>query len=338
MMKRVIALLAALAALAGCGSFSQAPVASQSPQPLKVIVFGGGFNWPIWAAQSKGLFAREGLQVQVTPTPNSAFQLKGLIEEQFDVAMTAIDNLIAYREGQGEAGVSGPDLVAVMGGDNGFLTLVATPEIRSYADLRGKTMGVDALTTGYAFVLMEMLEQNGLKLNADYGTERAGGVAARHRALLEKKFAATMLVSPFEVEAEALGFNRLGNANQTLGRYQGVVAGVRQSWARQNPAKVTGYIRAYADAVEWLYNPANKNEAIGIFMANLPNATREAAETAYRVLLAPANGFQRRAAIDMQGVDTVLRLRGKYASPRKEMGPANRYYDPSFYDAATRGR
>src|SRR5467141_4828049 len=79
---------------------------------VNVIVFPGGFNWPIWVAQEKGLFSKNGLDVKVTPTPSSVFQLTNLIEGKFDIAMTAIDNLIAYREGQGEAKVDGPDLIA----------------------------------------------------------------------------------------------------------------------------------------------------------------------------------------------------------------------------------
>jgi hypothetical protein len=51
--------------------------------------------------------------------------------------MAAIDNVIVYQEGQREAPVaSPPDLVAVMGGDNGLLRLVVAPEIRSFQDAR----------------------------------------------------------------------------------------------------------------------------------------------------------------------------------------------------------
>ena len=38
-----------------------------------MIVFPGGFSWPIWAAQGKGFFAREGLEVNLTPTPSSMY-------------------------------------------------------------------------------------------------------------------------------------------------------------------------------------------------------------------------------------------------------------------------
>ena len=69
---------------------------AQNLQPLSVIVFPGGFNWPIWAAQEQGYFAKGGVEVKLTNTPNSVFQLTNLIEGKFDLAMTAIDNVIAY--------------------------------------------------------------------------------------------------------------------------------------------------------------------------------------------------------------------------------------------------
>src|SRR5207247_9947930 len=129
---------------------------------VNLSAFPGGLNWPVWVAQEKGFFAKNSLEVKVTPTPSSVFQLTNLIEGKVDIEMTAIDNLIAYREGQGEAKVDGPDLIAFMGGDNGFLRLVAVPEVKTLADLRSKTVSVDARTTGYAFVLFEMLERGGL--------------------------------------------------------------------------------------------------------------------------------------------------------------------------------
>jgi ABC-type nitrate/sulfonate/bicarbonate transport system substrate-binding protein len=92
--------------------------------PISVIVFPGGFNWPLWVAQDEGYFARDGVEVELTNTPNSAFQLTNLIAGKFDIAMTAIDNVVAYMEGQGEAPVATtPDLFVFMGADNGLSSL-----------------------------------------------------------------------------------------------------------------------------------------------------------------------------------------------------------------------
>jgi ABC-type nitrate/sulfonate/bicarbonate transport system substrate-binding protein len=332
-MRIFVSLFVALS-LVGCTTAPEAP--KGPPKPVNVIVFPGGFNWPIWVAQEKGFFAKHGVAPTITPTPSSAFQLQNLIEGKFDIAVTAIDNLIAYREGQGEAKVHGPDLIAFMGVDNGLLRLVAVPEVKSFSDLRGKTLSVDALTTGYAFVLLELMERNGLAVNRDYQTERAGGVLQRFNALLEKKHAGTMLISPFEVQAEERGFNRLANATDVLGAYQGLVGGARKSWADANRDIVVGFIRAWSEAVDWLYAPQNRTEAIAIFRKNLPQATEQAANASYGVLLSPKDGFQRKAQIDLKGVETVLRLRSKYGQPQKTLTDPKRYYDDSYYRAAMR--
>jgi ABC-type nitrate/sulfonate/bicarbonate transport system substrate-binding protein len=325
-------LVGVLALLASVGA------AAQTPATLQVIVFPGGFNWPIWAAQEKGFFAREGLDVKLTPTPSSVFQLQGLIEGKFDIGSTALDNVVAYQEGQGEAPVSGtPDLFAFMGGDNGFLRLVVVPEVKSYADLRGRELSVDALTTGYSFVLQRMLQAGGLQAG-DYALVRAGGVLQRWEALREKKHAGTMLITPFEIMAEAAGFHRLGNAVDVLGRYQGLVGAARRSWARDHPDQLVGYIRAYRAALTWLYDPATRAEALQLLQKNVRGMTPELAEKTHAVLLAPAGGFEKSAALDLEGARTVLKLRSEYGQPRKELTDPTRYVDLSYYERASRPR
>ena len=309
-------------------------MARAETKTLEVIVFAGGFNWPIWAAEKQGYFAANGVAVHLTPTPGSEFQLKNLIEGKFDLAMTAIDNVIAYSEGQGEAQVSvAPDLVVVMGGDNGFLRLVTVPEVKTYAALKGKELTVDARTTGYAFVLEKMLAKGGLK-ESDYSLVKAGGVLARFEDLMQQKHAGTLLLSPFEVPAQAKGFNLLGSAIDVFGHYQGLVGATRRGWAKQHSAEVIGYIRGYVAGLGWLYDPRNKDAAIALFRENLPNAPPEVAARSYDILLDPKRGFSRKAAIDMKGVRTVLALRSEYGEPKKTLKEPAKYIDLSYYRKA----
>jgi ABC-type nitrate/sulfonate/bicarbonate transport system substrate-binding protein len=314
-------------------------VRAEAATTLEVIVFAGGFNWPIWAAQKQGYFARNGVEVHLTPTPGSEYQLKNLIEGKFDIGMTAIDNVIAYQEGQGEAQVNvKPDLFAFMGGDNGFLRLVTVPEVKTYADLKGKELTVDARTTGYAFVLEKMLEKGGLQ-ESDYSLVKAGGVLARFEDLMQRKHAGTLLLSPFEVAAEAKGFNLLGSAIEVLGHYQGLVGAARRGWATEHRAELVGYIRGYVAGLAWLYDRRNKDAAIALFRENLPNMSPELAAKSYDILLAPTGGFARRAAIDMKGVRTVLALRSHYGEPEKTLSDPAKYIDLAYYkEAVTQDR
>lgn len=325
-----------LATAAICTASAMSPAAfAQALQPVSVIVFPGGFNWPIWIAQEKGFFAKNGIEVKLTPTPNSVFQLTNLIEGKFDIGVTAIDNVVAYMEGQGEAQISvQPDLFVFMGGDNGLLSLATVPEVKSYADLKGKTVSVDAMTTGYAFVLFDLLKRNGLGPN-DYKVERAGGVLSRWDALKEKKHAGTMLITPFDIIAQASGFNILQRAIDAYGNYQGLTGATRRAWAKENPEKLQGYIKGYLAGLAWLYEPSNKDEAIAILRKNLPQMSPELAAQSYTLLVNP-KGFTPNGELDLAGVRKVLELRSEYGRPQKALTDPMKYYDPQYYQAAIR--
>jgi ABC-type nitrate/sulfonate/bicarbonate transport system substrate-binding protein len=219
-----------------------------------------------------------------------------------------------------------------MGGDNGLLSLATVPEVKSFADLKGKTVSVDAMTTGYAFVLFDLLKRNGLN-TGDYNVERAGGVLARWEALKEKKHAGTMLLAPFDVAAKAAGFNLLVKAVDVYGHYQGLVGATRRAWAKDHERELVAYVRGYLAGLAWLYESANKDEAIAILRKNLPQLTPAVAAASYGRLINP-DGFAPKAQIDMEGVKAVLNLRSQYGQPKKALGDPAKYYDPKYYEAA----
>lgn len=178
----------ALAATAAAAS--GLPAGAQTPKNLRVIYFPSADILPWYIALCKGFFAAHGVQVTMTPTPGSVYQFQHMSAGDFDIALTAIDNAIAYDEGQGQAPLPKPaDFIAFMGGDNATLS-----------DLRGKPIAVDALTTGFAFVLRKMLEANGLH-DGDYTLVPAGGTLQRfQRITTTPDFAATLLTVPFDIQ------------------------------------------------------------------------------------------------------------------------------------------
>src|SRR5215468_9559223 len=144
------------------GVDAQAP--ATPPALLRVIAFDGGWNVPIWAAQRQGFFEANGVSVQLSYTPTSVYLITSLLDGKFDIALALMDNYVAYQEGQGEAKIlDNPDLFAFLGGDGGFASVVAAPGIDNVTQLKGKTLSVDAMTTGLAFVLRELVAQGGIK-------------------------------------------------------------------------------------------------------------------------------------------------------------------------------
>ncbi len=314
-MKTARIVLALALACAACGA--------QAARTLELIVFPGGFNWPIWVGMEKGLFAAEGLELKVTPTPGSVFQMQGLAAGKFDIGLSTIDNVIAYDEGQGEAPLAAtPDFFAFMGGQYGAVRLVAQPDITSIAELKGKGLAVDAVSTGYAFVLKKLLQKGGLA-ETDYRLDVVGSTGQRAQVLMQGKTAATILTSPLEILPESKGYKRLANASDVVGPYQALSGVARRSWARDNADALTGFIRAYVKSLDWLADPAHRTEAVAIYRKNIPAASEEGAGRAWDVMLTSGEGFQKKAKLDRAGIETVLALRREFgrAEARRSATP-----------------
>lgn len=308
--------------------------AQDTARTLKTIVFPGGFNWPIFAADALGYFTEADLDIEVIPTRSSKQQMAGLIDGEYDLAMTGVDNVIAYNCGQGEAPTRNrSDVVAVMGADSGFLHLVARPGFTTTADLKGARIAVDALTTGYAFVLLRILEEAGIG-REDVTFVEAGGVLARFEGLLEEQFDATLLISPFDAGAAAKGFNRLASGVDVLGAYQGVVAAARRDWAEQHADALQAYIAAWLRALDWLFHPENRDEAIGILRAQLPNMSAELAAKTYDILLDPQTGFYRDGHLNHDGIETAMDLRRAYGAPGAALGEVSDHIHEGYLAAA----
>jgi len=301
---------------------------------INVITFAGGFNLHTYVAQRQGFFARHGVEVNLRYTPTSAYLMTGLTEGRFDIATAGIDNLVAYQEGQGEAPLKvAPDLTAILGFDNAFLSLMAVPEVKAMGDLRGKDVGVDALTTGFAFVAREMLQRAGVP-ESEVKLVRAGGTSPRYSALIERKFAATLLSTPFDLQAEARGFTRLGSATDLLGAYQGRTAFAMRGWLRDNEAAAIGFMRAMREATDFIFDPKNREVCEAILLASDRDMTPALATKTYDLFVDPKRGLSRDLKVDVEGLKVVLALRARYGQPKRELGDPLKYVDVELYRKA----
>jgi ABC-type nitrate/sulfonate/bicarbonate transport system substrate-binding protein len=301
---------------------------------IRLVVFPGAFNWPLWVAQERGLFARYGVVVEVTEIPGSVVQWTALAEGRADLAITLMDNVVAYREGQGEAPVTVPDAIAVMASDARLMpALMVRPDIASYADLKGQTLSVDAVVTGLALILFALLEQGGL-LKVDYEIVRTGGVLQRFEGLKRREFAGALFNAPFSSQLEELGFIRLDTAESVMARYQGHVVATRRGWAEKNRDALAGILRGLSDAIDWLYEPANRTDAFAIFGRAMPAAGGDSARVAYSVLFDAKSGFTKKGAVDIKGIAAVLDLRSRFGIPRKPMKAPEAYIDLRYLEAA----
>lgn len=285
---------------------------------LKVGYFPGVGTLPLWAAIELGIFEQAGLHVSATPTPAS-IELFGAIDRgDLDLAHTSIDNPIAYDAGGGATSLKNHDFVAFAGVDDGMLRLVARPGITTIAELRGKTLAVDAMSTGYAFVLRELLARAGLT-DRDVTYVAKGGTQQRAEQLMAGAFDATLVTPPFDVQANAKGFTTLARATDVLGNYQGISLVTRRAWLQANRTVAVTYVRAFRTALARV--AGDRAMAVAILMRNT-KIDEPTANASYDAAFGPHGGVHRDAALDLDGIKTVLELRAKYAPPGAGTVPA----------------
>ena len=316
-------LAAALAATVAIASAPRDALAEDTK--LSVIVFPGVQDLPMFVAQAKGFYVKRGLAVDLKFTVNSDELRGGLAEGKYQSAHSAIDNAFALKD------KANADIAVVLGGDNSFNHLIVQPDIKSLAEVKGKTVVVDAINTAYAFQLYEMLKQKGVN-KGDYEIKLAGGTALRLDAMLkDKNNVAAMMNPPFSTRAAKEGLKDMGTAAAALGAYQGSSAFVLRPWAQANSDTVVKYIQAYIEGWRWAFDPVNKAEVIKILVERL-KLTEDVATQAFD---GTKDDSAKDGVVDMEGVKNVLKLRAQYeggtpASPDK-------YLDLSYYKKAIAG-
>ena len=200
------------------------------------------------------------------------------------------------------------DIAVLLGGDNGFNSLMVQPDVKSYADLKGQTLAVDATNTAYALVMYQMLKQQGLQRGTDYQVKPVGATVVRVKAMIEdKSLKAGILNLPFSIQAEKAGLKNMGPAVQSIGPYQATAGWLVREWGRQNEAVVVRYIQAYVEGLRWSLNPANKAEAVAL-LADRLKIPADVAEQSYTAAADPKLGFAKDAAFDLDGFRNVLKI------------------------------
>jgi ABC-type nitrate/sulfonate/bicarbonate transport system substrate-binding protein len=295
---------------------------------LRVNAFPNAKALPLHAGIARGIFARHGLDLDLQLTENSKSQREGLAAGRFDIAQAALDNAVAMIE------VAKADVVILSGGDSGMNEFIVQPEIGSFADLRGRTVIVDAPDTAYALQAKKILLKAGLHAGADYAIKPVGAVVFRYKALIEDRSnAGGVLNLPFNIQAEEHGLKSLGRLIDLLGPYQAAGAFAMRSWAREHAGTVERYLAAYVEALRFVRDPAHRADCLALLRDKLGLSDSAAART-YAQLVDPGFGFTPDAKFDAAGFRNMLALRAEIERTGGAPVAPEKYVDLGYYERA----
>lgn len=326
MFKTLILALGLPLLLIGCASAPVAP--ANDPVTLRINVFRGASNIPIYMAQEKGFFTRRGITPVLEFTPNSDQQRSGLAAGRFNIAHAAVDNTVAMIE------VAKADAVIVAGGDGGMNDVLVRQEINKISDLRGRTYVVDSPNTAYALIGRKIMRNAGLKENQDYKLDPLGGSEARTKSMDTPAGAATILNPPWNFLAIERGAKSLGTTAELFGPYQAQGVFVMRPWAAQNASALERYLAAYIEGCRAAQDPTQRELTLKVLMRDLKLNQRTAEQT-YAALNTPSHGLAKDCAFNMEGFKNVLSLRAEIMGQWGGQAPApERYLDLSLYNRA----
>ncbi|NDY93960.1 ABC transporter substrate-binding protein [Ideonella livida] len=216
--------------------------------PAQAEVKVGVSDWPGWVAwyvaQEKGYFKKHGADVKLVWFANYTDSIAALSGGQLDA------NSQTWSDTLGPL-VKGLPLKAILVNDNsaGNDALLVSPKIKSFAELKGKTVALEEFSVSH-FVLATALAKNGLKPTDVKVTNLAAGDAAA--AFMAGKVDAALVWNPWIDQITKSG---KGKALFTSKEMPGLIPDllVAQQKAITTKRKdLVGMIRAWFDTVAFI--------------------------------------------------------------------------------------
>jgi ABC-type nitrate/sulfonate/bicarbonate transport system substrate-binding protein len=299
--------------------------AAQQRIPLSVgLVSHTALQWPLYAAQSIGSFEQEGLALDVTILGAAPQVTAAMLGGSVDVGNADMYYLIRAVE-------RGADVVAFM---SEFAVpiygLLARPNVNSYADLRGQTIIVDSPNGVTRWLTGRMIAQGGLGAD-DVSFIYAGGTPERMAALQAGAVAAAILTQPFDFAAERQGYRRLGNSNDLVRTFEFINYSARRDWMSRNENTLGRFIRGYRAGQRWLYDPANKEQAIQVLSAQTRLAPEDARAT-YELYIERERSFPEGMRPNPAGVQAVLDSLVELGDLTAPSPPISKYVDTTYVE------
>jgi ABC-type nitrate/sulfonate/bicarbonate transport system substrate-binding protein len=283
---------------------------------------------PLTVAQRQGFFSREDLVLDIVPLPGVEHMVNATESGQVDVTNTATPYLIQAVLTRNF------NTVAVIGGPaNTIYSLIARPEIKTFADLRGRVVGLSLPADAISIGARMLLAKHGLSA-ADYRTTQLIGTPVRAKCVTEGECAAVPLGQPDDVLFLRKGYVKLGDSSEVIPELQFNVVAARRDWAAAHKDTVVRLARAFANTYRFMADPKNRDTVVAL-LAETTDAPPDVARDILRFYYEPYRGVMPRAGeISLSGLAKMIELLGDSGEIAKPLPGPDRFVDLTYLKAA----
>src|ERR1051325_4964987 len=223
-------------------------------------------------AQKEGYLKEEGLESQLLSI-RGEIAIRTTLAGEVDFFTNAGSALAAAVRGV-------PVRIVTVFQDKPGWDLIAQPDIKSIAQLRGKNIAIMSPEGSLAVVAREILRKNGMDPAKDVNLVVMGGDEVRFPALQTKAIQATLFNTAMSVRAQREGFTKLAVASDYANLIEGGLA-TSTDRLKQSPDRIFRLIRAALKGLNFFVS--KREPAVKYMMDALRMKDRELANTIHDI-------------------------------------------------------
>lgn len=323
MIFRTLAILLALAAFSSAHAETTTLRFGQIPSTARAVS-----SLYFYVAEKQGFFARENIAVEIVQIPGGTGNMVAALDRgEVDVTQTATPYLI-------QAVLQGSPAIAIAGTTaNPIYSLIAKPQIKDFADLKGKVIGLSLPVDTISISMRKLLALKGLG-DADYRVKELVGTPVRAACLKSGECDAVPLGQPDDLIAIKDGYRRLGLSTEAVASFQFEVIAARRDFAQTHAPAIIGFVSALADVFRFIRDPAHRDDAIKA-VAALTGASDDIARATLTLYLDPDRGVMpQHAEIDLGGLGQVIAFMGEGGTIKPPLPAPEQFVDLQYLRAA----
>ncbi len=278
--------------------------------------------------EREGFYAQQGIKLELMPIEGGTDKMVAALDRgAVELTQTATPYFI-------QAVLAGSSAVAVAAETaNPVYSLIAKPEITSFADLKGKLVGLSLPIDTISISMRKLLAMKGLQ-EGDYRVKELVGTPVRLDCLKSGECDAVPLGQPEDFNAIDLGFHRLGVSTEAIAHFEFTVTAVRRDWAAANRDTLVHFLRGLAASFRFMRDPAHRDDVVKTIVERT-GAPERTARAILALYFEPDRGVMPRAGeLDLKGLAQVIAFMGDSGALKAPLPPPERFVDQRYLNLA----
>jgi len=276
---------------------------------------------PAWVAKETGIFAKNGLDVQVIFFTGGTTAILALVSGDVPITQVSGPGLV-------NSALAGSDAVFVAAGITSLnYVLLGKPGIKSPEQLKGGTLAISRFGSATDSIARYALRRIGMTPGKDVTLMQVGSGPERLDAVLTGKVTAAVINPPSSFIAEKRGLAVLADVAKMGLVFQHTGAATTRRYIREHHDTVRRYVRSHVEAVHKIWTDKEAAvKALGKYMGS--GVERDILEKSRENILTEAL-LPKKQYPSLEGLKTVLDEISE-RDPRAKTAKPEQFADLSF--------